>query len=726
MHWAWRHAFSYGNMLSGTIAHKLIGMRRMVDTTLRAATTEQWLRWITVAAVLVFLGYAASFWFFFVDDEAIPFVYAQNLLRGRGFSYNLIEGQVEGYSDFLHVFVAAAMLLVVKAADLPKYWVFFLGKALSLVCGVTLIWVASRILARLCTVRPSGTVCAMAFLALSGPLALWSCSSLETVAFAVLLALLLLGLVSAEHDDRLDWLTATAGAAAVLERIDGFVYVGILVGTFLVLVTGSRRRLWRRVVTPILCVFIAYNAFRLWYFGSLLSMPLASKVAYKLLSPGHIVIKAPAETYTHRFLDLYGWPIVALVVGCRLTVVQSVSRSVLALALATMLGIVYVSNVGDWMFGFRFFVFLLVPLSVLIAIAVSSLHVRSTRAAWMVTALAVGWFGHVANGFLQTYSVQTEHKPSGYTGRLLDPARHFNPFFEVVQEARKHVASGSLIAYNQAGFVPFMLDVDNIDDLGLCSRFYARLPTTDVFFTEVGRYSPLTDAPTVSAYGAYLLYQQPTLLIVRLGLLRNANNGHVPATLLAGAYQLAETTASDTDATYTRTAAPIDVYRSSPDWFLQNLAHVSYLTHATINAETLTPDQYASRFRCLYGDKSGFTVQPNLLLQLRYSGEDVPVREVYLRYASASRDTTVTIRLWSKSGTVVYTRTLNLTANRGQGLLDRLPSWVLACQLSLTAATAHDGITRLWLTDLRVQGQTPLLRNYVTANLPFPAPARKP
>src|SRR5450756_2469132 len=100
--------------------------------------------------------------------------------------------------------------------------------------------------------------------------------------------------------------TATAGAAAVLERIDGFVYVGILVGTFLVLVTGSRRRLWRRVVAPILCVFIAYNAFRLWYFGSLLSMPLASKVAYKLLSPGHIVIKAPAETYTHRFLDLYG------------------------------------------------------------------------------------------------------------------------------------------------------------------------------------------------------------------------------------------------------------------------------------------------------------------------------------------------------------------------------------------------------------------------------------
>jgi hypothetical protein len=35
-----------------------------------------------------------------------------------------------------------------------------------------------------------------------------------------------------------------------------------------------------------------------------------------------------------------------------------------------------------------------------------------------------------------------------------------------------------------------MLDLENIDELGICSRFYAQLPTRDVFFTEVGRYAP--------------------------------------------------------------------------------------------------------------------------------------------------------------------------------------------------------------------------------------------
>jgi hypothetical protein len=384
----------------------------------------------------------------------------------------------------------------------------------------------------------------------------------------LLLALLLLGLVSAEHDSRLDRLAAAAGAGAVLYRIDGFLYVGVLVGTFILLVPGTRRRLLRRVGVPILGVFAVYHGFRLLYFGSLLPLPLTAKVAYKFLPHGNLLTKPPDEAYVHRFLDLYGWPMAVAVGGYLLMTIRSMTRTVMAVALATLVSVVYVAEVGDWMFGFRFYVPLLVPFSVLIAVAVSDLHDRSRRAAWTATALAVLWFGHVAYGFQQTYSAQVEHKPSGYAGHLLDPARHFNPFFEMVEEARKYVAPGGLIAYNQAGFVPFMLDADNIDDLGICSRFYARLPTTDVFFTEVGRYSPLTDAPAVGAAGAYLLYQQPALIVARQDLLKSSNNGRVPDTLLAGSYRLAETTKSETDATYIRTAVPIDAYRSSPEWFL--------------------------------------------------------------------------------------------------------------------------------------------------------------
>ena len=672
-----------------------------------------------MAAVLVFLAYAAIFWFFFVDDEAIPYVYAQNLLHGHGLTYSRLEGPVEGYSDFLHVFVAAAILSFVKAADLAKDWVFFVGKGLSLVCAVILFGVASRVFARLRTVRLPELLCAMAFLAMSGPLAVWSCSSLETTAFALLVALLLLGLVSAQDDGRLDWLTAAAGVAVVLERIDGFIFVGCLVGSFLMLVPESRRRLWRRVGLPILGVFVLYNGFRLWYFGSLLSLPLYAKVMFKLTPHGRLLEKLPVDTYFLRFFGFYGWPIVAAA-GYLLTEIRSLSRVVLAVALAVALGVVYVSGVGDWMFGFRFFVPLLVPLSALIAVAVRDLHVRSTRAAWIATFVAVGWFGHAAYAFEQTYA-EVEHKPSGYAGRLFDPARNFGSYYEVMVEARKYVAPGSVIAYNQAGFVPFMLDVDNIDDLGICSRFHARLPTTDVFFTEVGRYSPLKESSVVGTSGAYLLYQQPAVVIAREDILKRANNGRVPATILARAYQLEETTKSETDAIYTRTSVPIGIYRSSPDWFLQNLAHVSYLIEASIDNETIPPDEYASRFRCLYGGVSIFTVQPDLKLEFRFSREDVAVREMYLWSVSASRDTTVVIRLWSKLGTVVFTRTLNLEAGRSQGFFDRLKSPVAACRMSLTAATARDATSRLSLANLSVQGQTAQLRSYITSNLRFPA-----
>ncbi len=70
-----------------------------------------------------------------------------------------------------------------------------------------------------------------------------------------------------------------------------------------------------------------------------------------------------------------------------------------------------------------------------------------------------------------------------------------------------------------------MLDLDNVDDLGICSRFYAELPTTDVWFTEVGRYAPLTDRRSLRATDAYLLYRDVPFVMVRDDLIRNANDG---------------------------------------------------------------------------------------------------------------------------------------------------------------------------------------------------------
>src|SRR5437773_1015918 len=95
--------------------------------------------WLAIGAVTLFLVHAANYLYFFVDDEAIPYVYAQNLLHGNGLSYNRIEGRLEGYSDFLHVLWSTVILIGVRAARLPKDSVFFVGKAVSLLCGVGIL-----------------------------------------------------------------------------------------------------------------------------------------------------------------------------------------------------------------------------------------------------------------------------------------------------------------------------------------------------------------------------------------------------------------------------------------------------------------------------------------------------------------------------------------------------------------------------------------------------------
>src|SRR5512143_2000907 len=104
-------------------------------------------RWVLLAAVALFLVYAANFLYFFVDDEAIPYVYAQNVLNGRGLTYNVAESPTEGYSDFLHVWVCTFILALVRGLHLSKITVFFIGKGFSLAAGVGIIamtWVLVR------------------------------------------------------------------------------------------------------------------------------------------------------------------------------------------------------------------------------------------------------------------------------------------------------------------------------------------------------------------------------------------------------------------------------------------------------------------------------------------------------------------------------------------------------------------------------------------------------
>ena len=210
---------------------------------------------LTSAAGALFAAYAGSFLYFFVDDEAIPLVYARNLLRGRGLTYTALEGRAEGYSDFLHVIWSTAVLMVTRGLHLPNLAPLLIGKGVSLVAGLAIIVVSARWLRRMGATAP-GLAAALAFLALAGPLAVWACSSLETAIFA----LMVLGFAAAlQADSRAA--AVMLGVALVFERLDGVVFVAVLVIAALAADPRRRRETWS-VAWPVGLVTLAFHAWR--------------------------------------------------------------------------------------------------------------------------------------------------------------------------------------------------------------------------------------------------------------------------------------------------------------------------------------------------------------------------------------------------------------------------------------------------------------------------------
>ena len=470
---------------------------RLSDGSPRGRTVPVWL---AIGATVLFLVHAANYLYFFVDDEAIPFVYAQNLLHGKGLSYSALEGRLEGYSDFLQVLWSSVILAGVRAARLPKDSVFFVGKAVSLLCGVGILLIVWMLLRRTRSGLTAG-ITALGTLALAGPLAVWSCSSLETAPFALMGT----GLVAALVLESDGWAAATA-ALLVLERIDGFVYAGLLVAVFIVTASPRRRvEMARRIVLPLSAVLVAYHGWRWWYSRDFVPSPVETKILYKPMPHRNLIVKKPDEAYVVRFISVYGLPgtLAFIAAAAHALMTEGWMRR---LTLAALLLGMYVVVVGDWMFGFRFFVMLLPLVSLILANLVNAIDLTRPRLAAVACAMSLGYAGVVAVRFFDSYALD-EKAESFVRSPSLDLHRFFWPYYGLYEMARRLMLPGEVVAYNQSGFVPFMLDVNNIDDLGICSRFPADVPSTDIYFTEVGRYSPLTNKKTLRPVEAYFLYQ---------------------------------------------------------------------------------------------------------------------------------------------------------------------------------------------------------------------------
>jgi hypothetical protein len=671
-------------------------------------------RWVSLAAALAFVLVAAHFLYFFVDDEAIPYVYAQNLLHGHGLTYSTIEGPVEGYSDFLHVGQATAILAAVDALHGPKVAVFFVGKVVSFASGVAIVLLMAATLRRL-QISSSGRIVGLALLVLTGPLAVWSCSSLETVPFALGVTVLTWALVS-EHD------TAAAAAAGflILERIDGFVFAAALIGAFMVVADRKRRVLMvRHIVLPCGLLFCGYNIWRLLYFGDLLPMPLQSKILYKLTRSSHLVVKDPKSTYGLQFVALIGWPVAAALAAAALHGMLSRGPT-RALAIAMVVLLSYVALAGDWMFGFRFFVPVFPLMCAIAASAAAALARWDFRLPRVVAVGSVLWFAITGVHFFQAYRV-AEHMESFLMHPSRDLNRFFWPYYGLYLTARKEIPPHEVVAYNQAGFLPFMLDLTNIDDLGICSRFYAQMPTTDVFFTEVGRFSPLTNKRALRAGEAYLLHQNAQYVMVRMDLLLKNNDLRIPRYLLGGYYELLGTDGPGENAIYRRTAVPATPYTTSASAFLENLVHLSRVRAAIMNGMPVSFDQIQRQFRFLRDDRSELWFTDQLSLSFVFGRSDEAVHQLTIEEIKVSEPAVLELALYAADSRLVYRQTMDLPASTARAVWAEVPDGIKASTFELRLSLHSRGQALVRIEDLRVQGQTPQLNAYITSRLKFPA-----
>ena len=672
-------------------------------------------RIVLAIALLVFVVHAANYLYFFVDDEGIPFVFAQHLLEGKGLVYNSFEGRVEGYSDFLQVLLSAVWIQIARLLGLGRLAPFFIGKAVAFACGIGVVATTWTMMRQSGELRPAGRLAGMAFLVLAPPLAMWSCSSLEMALVALLAATLTSDLLAA--DARRDTWTAAAACTLVLLRIDGFVYVAALLAPALVTASSQRRQtLLLHVVMPVSVVVVGYHAWRMWYFGDWLSAPMAAKVLYKL-APGHdIVTRKPSHSYLRAFLDLYSaW--LAICASIPVAICAAISSRARPLLVSAGLLIAYAAVVGDWMAGFRFFLPVLPLLSMLIAVAVSA--VPRPRLAWGLAMLAACWFGTVAVGASTSFG-DIQYRGRWWVNPSLDAERFFGQYLRLYQALQRIVSPGTRIAYNQAGFVPYMLDADNLDDLGICSRFVARLPTTDVKFTEVGRYAPLTNRRALRAAHAYVLYRSPEFLIAPLDDVRAANFGSIPNQVLLGQYTLHFVDSKVGAAVYGRTRGTANEFQSNPRTFLENLASPSRLVRAYDGA-VIEPGAFLARLPFLADGVIRRTFTGRVVYDVTFAAVDEPVYQVYVHGVETQRALQMTLTLHDSRGRVVARDERLLAAGQHQISLE-WPEGLHASQITLELESTGTTPSRVILRDMRVQGQSPALAAYV-AQLAFP-PAR--
>jgi arabinofuranosyltransferase len=441
------------------------------------------------------------------DDAYVSFRYARNLVRGDGLTYNPGE-RVEGYSNFLWTVLAAAPLAA--GADDPLPFMHAVSAILW--------WATYGLLFAICVAlwRDGAWAAPLGLLplALHWSFNMWFFSGMETP----VVTLLTIGAVGAVAVDprRQAWAPLAMGVCGVgllLTRPDTAVVLAALVLTIAVLdgawIVAERR--WRRCLAapalPLLLVWMPYQVWRIWYYGSFFPNTYYAKVAY-------LTFYERGWRYLTEYASLYGlWPFAfLLLMGAVLSRPGMQRRYLWATLSGCTATAIYVVRLGGDFMEWRF----VTPVSGLfypaVVVAAGAIGERLAAARGTTAAsqrLAGGLTGAVAAGALAAVtllaapSVQTISIPDQETiaslRRYTDPGRF--DWRAAGQLCATVLPPHARIATTSAGIIPYLCDRPCLDLHGLTDPAIAHTPIDPQQRGRMGHEHWLQDYGQIGARG---------------------------------------------------------------------------------------------------------------------------------------------------------------------------------------------------------------------------------
>jgi hypothetical protein len=235
--------------------------RRLQDAERRDVSILVWATW----GYLVHYACYCLAQPFFIEDSAISFAYAKNLVEGHGLVPFVGGERVEGFSNPLWTFVIAAFY----AVGVP---VWSASKLLGGLLGAATLWIVMELVRR---AAPSDgpwfrrARWIVPFLLAGSPqFVIWNASGLESSLFTFLLMLGLLLVVRESESDRPRPLSAVVFLLLALTRPEGIMY-GVVGFVGRACADIPRRRIGALAawVALLALPWIAFNAWRWWYFA---------------------------------------------------------------------------------------------------------------------------------------------------------------------------------------------------------------------------------------------------------------------------------------------------------------------------------------------------------------------------------------------------------------------------------------------------------------------------